>query len=41
MERIANDRDSHEPYPLSQGIRADDLVFISGQCGYGDDGKIV
>ena len=29
------------PFLLSQGIRFGDLLFISGQAGAGDDGKIV
>ncbi len=41
LQRIVTDPDPYEPYLLSQGIRFGDLVFISGQAGYGDDGRIV
>ena len=40
-ERITTHPDPYEPFLLSQGIRVGDLVFISGQAGYGDDGRIV
>ena len=33
--------DPYEPYLLSQAIRLDNLVFVSGQAGYDADGKIV
>lgn len=33
--------DPYEPYLLSQGIRVANLLFISGQAGYADDGSIV
>lgn len=41
IERITTDPDPYEPFLLSQGIRVGDLLFISGQAGYGDDGQIV
>ena len=41
LQRIVTDPDPYEPYLLSQGIRFGNLVFISGQAGYGDDGRIV
>ena len=41
LERIDTSPDPYEPYLLSQGIRVGGLVFISGQAGYGDDGRIV
>lgn len=41
LKRITTHPDPYEPYLLSQGIRVGDLVFISGQAGYGDDGRIV
>lgn len=41
LTRITTNPDPYEPYLLSQGIRVGDLLFISGQAGYGDDGKIV
>ncbi len=41
LERITTNPDPYEPYLLSQGIRAGNLLFISGQAGYDDDGRIV
>jgi len=41
LERITTQPDPYEPFFLSQGIRVGDLVFISGQAGYADDGRIV
>ncbi len=41
MERIITEPDNYAPFLLSQGIRFGDLLFISGQAGAGDDGKIV
>ena len=40
-ERITTDPDPYAPFLLSQGIRVGDLLFISGQAGYADDGRIV
>jgi hypothetical protein len=33
--------DSYAPFLLSQGIRMGDVLYISGQAGYDDTGKIV
>ncbi len=41
IQQIKNEPDPYEPFLLSQGIRAGDFLFVSGQAGYGDDGKIV
>jgi reactive intermediate/imine deaminase len=41
IERIATTPDPYEPYLLSQGIRAGGFLFISGQAGYDDQGRIV
>ena len=41
LEQISTQPDPYEPYLLSQGIRVGDLLFISGQAGYADDGRIV
>lgn len=41
LERIITDPDNYAPFLLSQGIRYGDLLFISGQAGAGDDGRIV
>ncbi|RCS25704.1 RidA family protein [Phyllobacterium salinisoli] len=41
LQRIITNPDIYEPYLLSQGIRFGNLLFISGQAGAGDDGKIV
>lgn len=41
LERVVTTPDNYEPFLLSQGIRFGDLLFVSGQAGAGDDGKIV
>jgi reactive intermediate/imine deaminase len=41
LEQVITQPDNYAPYLLSQGIRFGDLLFISGQAGAGDDGKIV
>jgi 2-iminobutanoate/2-iminopropanoate deaminase len=41
LERVVTRPDNYEPFLLSQGIRYGNLLFISGQAGAGDDGKIV
>jgi 2-iminobutanoate/2-iminopropanoate deaminase len=41
LERITTTPDPYGPFLLSQGIRMGNMLFISGQAGYGDDGKIV
>ncbi|EIM76597.1 endoribonuclease L-PSP family protein [Nitratireductor aquibiodomus RA22] len=41
LKQIVTEPDPYAPYLLSQGIQAGNLVFVSGQAGYGDDGKIV
>jgi enamine deaminase RidA (YjgF/YER057c/UK114 family) len=41
LERLVTTPDNYEPYLISQGIRFGDLLFISGQTGAGEDGKIV
>lgn len=41
LERIMTSPDNYAPFLLSQGIRFGNLLFISGQAGAGDDGKIV
>jgi reactive intermediate/imine deaminase len=41
IERIRTDPDPYEPYLLSQAIRVGDLLFVSGQAGYDDDGQVV
>ena len=41
LERIVTRPDPYEPFLLSQGIRVGELLFISGQAGYDDDGRIV
>jgi reactive intermediate/imine deaminase len=41
VERVRTDPDPYEPFLLSQGIRVGDLLFISGQAGYDDTGRIV
>lgn len=41
LKRIHTTPDIYEPFLLSQGIRLGDVLYISGQAGYDDDGKIV
>ena len=41
LKRVKTTPDIYEPFLLSQGIRMGDTLYISGQAGYGDDGKIV
>ena len=41
LERVITHPDPYEPYLLSQGIKASGLLFISGQAGAGEDGRIV
>jgi reactive intermediate/imine deaminase len=41
IERVHTSPDPYEPFLLSQGIKVGNLVFISGQAGYGEDGRIV
>ena len=41
LEQIKTQPDPYEPYLLSQGIRVGDMLYISGQAGYADDGGIV
>ncbi|OYU86928.1 MAG: enamine deaminase RidA [Bradyrhizobiaceae bacterium PARB1] len=41
LERVITTPDNYEPFLLSQGIKFGNLLFISGQAGAGDDGRIV
>ena len=41
LKRVHTSPDVYEPYLLSQAIRMGDVLYVSGQAGYGDDGKIV
>lgn len=41
LERIVTTPDPYAPYRLAQGYRVGDLLFISGQAAYGEDGMIV
>ena len=41
LERIITQPDNYEPFLLSQAIKFGKLLFVSGQAGAGDDGKIV
>ncbi|WP_235518078.1 RidA family protein [Sphingomonas sp. Leaf208] len=40
-QQLVTTPDNYAPFLLSQGIRHGDLLFISGQAGADDDGKIV
>jgi 2-iminobutanoate/2-iminopropanoate deaminase len=41
LQQVKTHPDPYEPYLLSQAIRAGQLLFVSGQAAYGDDGAIV
>lgn len=41
LERVHTIPDIYEPFLLSQGIRFGNLLFVSGQAGYDDEGRIV
>ena len=41
LEQLKTHPDPYEPYLLSQGIKVGDMLYISGQAGYADDGRIV
>ena len=41
LKRVHTTPDVYEPFLLSQGIRLGDTLYISGQAGYDDNGKIV
>lgn len=41
LEQVITQPDNYAPYLLSQGIKFGNLLFVSGQAGAGDDGKIV
>ncbi|WCM93737.1 RidA family protein [Acidovorax sp. NCPPB 2350] len=41
IERVITKPDPYESFLLSQGIKANGWLFISGQAGAGEDGKIV
>jgi len=41
IEGISTQPDPYTPYLLSQAIKTGQFVFVSGQAGYDDNGKIV
>ncbi|KQO88806.1 RidA family protein [Methylorubrum extorquens] len=41
LERVVTEPDNYAPFLLSQGIRYGNLLFISGQAGAADNGRIV
>ncbi|QPF75145.1 RidA family protein [Roseateles sp. DAIF2] len=41
LEQVHTQPDPYAPYLLSQAIRAGGFLFVSGQAGVGDDGRIV
>ena len=41
LERVVTTPDNYAPFLLSQGIKFGNLLFISGQAGADEDGKIV
>lgn len=41
LQQVVTRPDPYEPFLLSQAIQFGSLLFVSGQAGAGDDGKIV
>jgi 2-iminobutanoate/2-iminopropanoate deaminase len=41
LERVVTQPDNYAPFLLSQGIKFGNLLFVSGQAGAAEDGKIV
>ncbi len=41
IEGVSTEPDPYTPYLLSQAIKSGPFVFVSGQAGYDDNGKIV
>ena len=41
IEQIRTDPDPYEPYRLSQAMRVDDLLFVSGQAAISLEGELV
>lgn len=41
LERVITQPDNYEPFLLSQAIKFGNLLFVSGQAGAADDGRIV
>ena len=41
MKGVVTTPDPYKPYLLSQAVKAGPYLFVSGQAGYDDDGKIV
>lgn len=41
VEQVVTEPDPYRPFRLSQGYRAGDLLFISGQAAIDDEGRIV
>jgi enamine deaminase RidA (YjgF/YER057c/UK114 family) len=41
IQRVAHDPDWYEPYRISLAIKANGLVFVSGQAGIDEHGRTV
>jgi len=41
LQQVKISPDPYEPYLLSRAIRTGNFVFVSGQSGYGEDGRII
>ena len=41
LQQVHTQPDPYVPYLLSQAIKAGGMVYVSGQAGVGDDGRIV
>jgi 2-iminobutanoate/2-iminopropanoate deaminase len=40
LQRIVTNPDPYAPFRLAQGYRLGELLFVSGQAGYDDEGRI-
>ncbi|MGO4739440.1 RidA family protein [Bosea sp. 2KB_26] len=41
FQQVVTRPDPYEPYLLSRAIKVGNLLFVSGQAGYDDEGKVV
>lgn len=41
IERVSHEPDWYQPYNISLGVRADNLIFVSGQAGIDEAGRTV
>jgi reactive intermediate/imine deaminase len=41
VEQIKINPDPYKPYNLAQGYKVDNILYISGQAAYGEDGNLI